>query len=111
MAEAYGQEITTLYEARERELEARRLQSSLSPRRGPRFSNLSLERFRSSTKYQNRPAAADIAFCVAAFASGMTEDRIGCALEDDYLSRDPSPSKRAAYIRRTMGKARRWAER
>ena len=30
------------------------------------------------------------------------------ALEDDYLSRDPSPSKRAAYIRRTMTKARDW---
>jgi hypothetical protein len=111
MAEAFEQEITTLYEAREQEHEARRLQSSLSPRRGPRLSNLSLERFRSSTKYQDRPAAADIAFCVAAFANGMTEDRIGCALEDDYLSRDPSPSKRAAYIRRTMEKARRWAER
>jgi hypothetical protein len=103
--------LTALYEAREQEHEAKRLQSSLSPRRGPRLSNLSLERFRSSTKYQDRPAAADIAFCVAALANGMTEDRIGCALEDDYLSRDPSPSKRAAYIRRTMAKARRWAER
>jgi len=64
-----------------------------------------------STKYQDRPAGADIAFCVAAFANGMTEDRIGCALEDDHLSRDPSSSKRPAYIRRTMEKARRWAER
>ena len=75
------------------------------------FSAARHERFRSATKYQDRPAAADIAFCVAAFANGMTEDRIECALEDDYLSRDPSPSKRAAYIRRTMEKARRWAER
>jgi hypothetical protein len=41
----------------------------------------------------------------------MTEIRIERALEDDYLSRDPSTSKRAAYIRRTMEKARRWAER
>ena len=105
------QEITKLYEAREQEREARRLQSSLSPQRGPRLSNLSLERFRTSTKYQDRPAAADIAFCVAAFANGMTEDRIERALEEDYLSRDPSISKRAAYIRRTMEKARRWAER
>jgi hypothetical protein len=39
----------------------------------------------------------------------MDEDRIARALEDDYLSRDPSPSKRAAYIRRTMAKARDWA--
>jgi hypothetical protein len=111
MAEAFEQEITRLYEAREQEHEAKRQQSSLSPRWGPRLSNLSLERFRSSTKYQDRPAAADIAFCVAAFANGMTEDRIGCALEHDYLSRDPSLSRRAAYIRRTMAKARRWAER
>jgi hypothetical protein len=80
-------------------------------KRGPRLSNLSLERFRTSTKYLDRPAAADIAFCVAAFANGMTEDRIERALVDDYLSRDPSPSKRAAYIRRTMERARRWAER
>jgi len=43
--------------------------------------------------------------------NGMAEDRIERALEDDYLSRDLSPSKRAAYIRRTMEKARRWAER
>jgi hypothetical protein len=111
MAEAFEQEITTLYEAREQEHEAKRLHSSLSPRRGPRLSNLSLERFRSSTKYQDRPAAADIAFCVAAFANGMPETRIERALEDDYLSRNPSPSKQAAYIRRTMEKARRWAGR
>jgi hypothetical protein len=41
----------------------------------------------------------------------MTDDRIERALEDDYLSRDPSPSTRAAYIRRTMAKARDWAVR
>jgi hypothetical protein len=75
------------------------------------YRNLSLERFRTSSKYQDRPAAADIAFCVAAYGNGMAEDRIEHALSDDYLSRDPSPSKRAAYIRRTMEKARRWAER
>src|SRR3984885_13477787 len=40
MAEAFEQEITTLYEAREQEREAKRLQRSLSPRRGPRLSNL-----------------------------------------------------------------------
>jgi hypothetical protein len=62
-------------------------------------------------KYQYRPAAADIAFCVAAYANGMTEDLVKRALEDDYLSRDPSASKGAAYIRRTMERARRWTER
>ena len=111
VAEAFIEEITKLYREREQEREARRVQASLSPRRGPRLSNLSLEQFRTAAKYLDRPAAADIAFCVAAYANGMTEDRIERALEDDYLSRDPSPSKRAAYIRRTMEKARRWAER
>jgi hypothetical protein len=106
MAEAFVREITQLYEAREQEREARRLQASLSPQKGRRLSNLSLERFRTSGKYQDRPAAADIAFCVAAYAHGMDEARIERALEDDYLSRDPSPSKRASYIRRTMTKAR-----
>ena len=110
-AETFVEEITKLYEAREQEREARRQQASLSTQRGPSLSNLSLERFRTSTKYQDRPAAADIAFCVAAYANGMDEARIERALEDDYLSRDPSPSKRASYIRRTMTKARDWASR
>jgi len=111
MAEASAQKITTLDREREQEREARRLQASLSSQRGPRLSNVSLERFRTSTKYQDRPATADIAFCVAAYANGLTEDRIGRALEDDYLSRDPSRSKRAAYLRRTIAKARDWASR
>lgn len=111
VAESFIKEITERYEAREQEREARRERASLSPQRGPRLSNLSLERFRTSGKYQDRPAAADIAFCVAAYANGMDEARIQCALEDDYLSRDPSPSKRSSYIRRTMTKARDWANR
>jgi hypothetical protein len=41
MAQAFEQEITKLYETREQEREARRLQSSLSPQRAPRLSNLS----------------------------------------------------------------------
>lgn len=110
-AQSFMEEITRLYKAREKELEAKHQQASLSPQRGGRLSSLSLERFRTSSKYQDRPAAADIAFCVAAFAYGMSEDRIERALEDDYLSRDPSPSKRASYIRRTMTKARDWANR
>jgi hypothetical protein len=84
MADTFAQEITKLYEMREQEREARHIQA--------------------------RPAA-DIAFCGAAYGNGMTDDRIERALEDDYLSRDPSLSRRAAYIRRTMAKARRWAER
>jgi hypothetical protein len=111
MAEAFAQEITKLYQQREQERETKRLQASLSPQRGPRLSNVTLERFRTSGKYRDRPAAADIAFCVAAYANGMTHDQLERALDDEYLSRDPNPSKKAAYIRRTMEKAGRWAER
>ena len=110
-AESFVEEITKRYEAREQERKTRRLQASLSPQRGARLSTLSLERFRTSTRYQERPAAADIAFCVAAYGNSMSEALIERALEDDYLSRDPSPSKRASYIRRTMTKARDWANR
>jgi hypothetical protein len=46
------------YEQREQEREAKRLQASLSPQRGPRLSTLSLELIRTSTKYKDRPAAA-----------------------------------------------------
>jgi hypothetical protein len=84
-----------MYAVREQEREARRQLAALSLRRGPR-SLPSLERFRTSAKYQDRPAAADIAFCVAAIADNMAEDWIERALEDDYLSRDSSPSKRAS---------------
>ena len=110
MAHSFMVEITKLYEAREQERQAKRLEASLSPRRGPRIQP-SLERFRTSSKYQDRSAAADIAFSVAAYGCGMDQAQIERALEDDYLSRDPSPSKRAAYIRRTMTKARDWASR
>ena len=41
----------------------------------------------------------------------MSEALIKRALEDDFLSRDPNLSKRASYIRRTMTKARDWANR
>jgi hypothetical protein len=107
MAENFHEEITKLYETEKQKREVRWHEASLFPQRGGR--SVSLERFRTSTKYADRPAAADIAFCVAAFANGMTDDRIERALEDDYLSRDPSPSTRVAYIRRTMAKARDWA--
>jgi hypothetical protein len=109
-AKAFMEEITRAYVARERECEQRRAERALSPRSGPRFLP-SLERFRTSSKYTDRPAAADIAFCVAAYSSGMDEGLIEQTLTDDYLSKDPSPSRRAVYIRRTMTKARNWAAR
>ena len=80
MAETFVQEITKLYEAREQERAAKRLQASLSPQRGPRLSTLSLERFRTPSKYHDRPAAADIAFCVAAYANGMDEPGLNSPL-------------------------------
>ena len=108
MAEAFQQEIATLFKEREQHREARRVESSLSPPRDPRSSPPSLERFRTFSKYHDRPAAADIAFCVAAYAYGIADDRIEHALENDFLSRNASPSRQAAYIRRTMAKARDW---
>jgi hypothetical protein len=110
-AEAFAEEVTKRYQEQEQQREAKRLQASLSPPRSRRSSNVSLERFRTSSKYRDRPAAADIAFCVAAYANGVPEGQIERALDEEYLSRDPSLSKRAAYIRRTTEKARRWAER
>ena len=107
-------EMTKLYQLQQQERQTRdaqRQSSSLSPARGARYSRLSLERFRSSPKYHDRPAAADIAFCVAAYSLQMPEDAIASTLESQYLSRDPNPSKRAAYIQRTMAKARSWAQR
>jgi hypothetical protein len=50
-----------------------------------------------------------MAFCISALSLQMPEDAIMLALEEDYLSRDPNPSRRAAYIRRTLSKARTWA--
>ena len=70
MAFAFHEEISKLYEAEEQKREVGWQQASLSPRRGRR--SVSLERFRTSTRYADRPAAADIAFCVAAFANGMS---------------------------------------
>ena len=111
MAEAFAQEITKLYQEREQEREAKTPAGfSFSPK-GTEVVECVSRTLPYLRQVPDRPAAADIAFCVAAYANGMTEDRIERALEDEYLSRDPSPSKRAAYIRRTMEKARRWAER
>lgn len=107
-------EVTKLYQLQQQERETRtaRFQSRPVSRSGqPTYSCLSLERFRSAAKFRLRPAAADIAFCVAAIVLKMPDDAIAAALETNYLSRDPNPSRRAAYIRRTMTKARAWANR
>ena len=41
----------------------------------------------------------------------MPEDAIATTLNSLYLSRDPNPSRKAAYIKRTIAKARSWAQR
>ena len=65
------------------------------------------------------PERLTLTECVPRFSLGIERlgssakrrEEIERALEDDHLSRDPSPSKRASYIRRTMTKARDWADR
>lgn len=107
-------EVTKLYQLQQQERETRAagFQSKPVSRSGqPVYSCLSLERFRNAAKFRLRPAAADIAFCVAAIVLKMPDDAIAAALENNYLSSDPNPSRRAAYIRRTMTKARAWATR
>jgi hypothetical protein len=111
MADDFAREITRLYAVRESDRERKRQLATHSTRRDVSLSTVTLERFRTSSKYEDRPAAADIAFCVAALGNGMPQDQVERALENNYLSRDPSPSKRATYIRRTIDKARRWLTR
>jgi hypothetical protein len=107
-------EMTKLYQLQTQEREMHAVQHravSCSGSGRPSYSWLSLERFRNAAKFHDRPAAADIAFCVAAFSLRMPEDVIATTLDSLYLSRDPNPSRKAAYIKRTMAKARSWAQR
>jgi hypothetical protein len=107
-------EMTKLYQLEVQEREARAARhsaNSFATTGRPYHSWLSLERFRNAPKFHDRPAAADLAFCVAAFSLRMPEDAIAGTLDSLYLSRDPNPSRKAAYIKRTMTKARSWAQR
>ena len=112
-AEAFGLEAMNRYQLQQehnrRLIERRVEQQKCFPHTGARYSKLSVERFRALPRYRDRPAAADMAFCISALSLDMPEDAIMRALEDDYLSRDPNPSRRAAYIRRTLSKAQSWA--
>ena len=74
-----------------------------------RPSSLTLSRFRAAVKYAGRPAAADMAFCIAAFSTGWSQSQVAAALAAEYLSRNPSQARRNAYIRRTTNKAMLWA--
>jgi hypothetical protein len=107
-------EITKLYQLQEQERETRAAQYSANccaTAKRPSHSWLSLERFRNAPKFHLRPAAADLAYCVTALSLRMPEDAIATTLDSLYLSRDPNPSRKAAYIKRTMAKARSWAQR
>ena len=107
-------EMTKLHQLQEQEREAHAAQysaNSFAATGRSTHSWLSLERFRNAPKFHDRPAAADLAFCVAAFSLRMPEDAIATILDSLYLSRDPNPSRKAAYIKRTMAKARSWAQR
>jgi hypothetical protein len=114
MASLLRLDLTKQFQLQEQERQARIAQHRAVVFPGisaMRYSHLSLEKFRTAPKYQDRPAAADIAFCVAAYSLGMPDDAMANTLDSEYLSRDPNPAKRAAYIRRTMAKARLWANR
>ena len=114
MASLLRIELTKQFQLQEHERQARIAQHRAAvfpPGRGPRYSHLSLERFRTAPKFHDRPAAADIAFCVTAYSLGMPDDAMANTLDSEYLSRDPNPARKAAYIRRTMAKARLWANR
>ncbi len=101
-AETFENEVVSLH--RSREMERMKQRQSFRPWTG-RAVNLSLFRFRTSPRYQGRPAAADVAFSIAALANGWSEVQVSDALASEYLSRDPSHSRRAAYVRRTTAKA------
>ena len=76
-AEAFEREAACLYE----EQTAERLQQHQSFRSWfGRPSSLSLSRFRAAVKYAGRPAAADMAFSIAAFADGWSQNQVADAL-------------------------------
>src|ERR1700691_3696416 len=98
-------ELTKQFQLQQHERQARIAQpraATLSPSGGGRDVKLSLEKFPPATKLPHRPAAAEIAFCVAAYSLGMPDDAMASALDSEYLSRDPNPARKAAYIQRTM---------
>ncbi len=81
------------------------LHSSFASRPARPASGLFLSRFRTSPRYQGRPAAADLAFSIAAYSQGWSEEGIAAELVANYLSRNPSKRQKDAYIQRTIRKA------
>ena len=106
-AETFENELDSLH--RFYELERTKQRQSFRPWTG-RTVNLCLSQFRTAPKYQGRPAAADMAFSIAALSRGWSLSQIENALYPN-TSRDPSHSRRAAYVRRTTAKALLWSMR
>ena len=87
-------EVAKLYQLHEQEREARAVQYQARPvpRSGkPAYSCLSLERFRNAAKFHDRPAAADIAFCVAAISLGCRTMRLPRSLTPITCRAIPTP--------------------
>lgn len=106
LAETFHCYLIALHQNAQQERTASRLR--FAARTSSYSAPLTLSRFRLSPRYQGRPAAADMAFCIAACAQGWSESEITAALSSDYLSRDQSLLSQFAYIRRTLNKAIRW---
>ena len=102
-------QIQLLELQRQTELDSARRRQAFVQRPTHSGRPVSLLRFRESAPYRGRPAAADMAFCIAAYSQGVPEVEIAASLAREYLSRDNSQSRQAAYVRRTMAKASRWA--
>lgn len=103
---AFHSELLSLQHQVEQKRTALRL--SYAARPSCYASPVTLSRFRTSPRYQGRPAAADMAFCIAACSQGWSKSDIAAALSREYLSRDTNRTRQAAYIRRTLSKALRW---
>lgn len=104
-ADAFHAEIVAAQQEAEQADRTRRL--AFRQRRVSFDPALSLTRFRDALQYRSRPAAADLAFSICALAHGWSEAEVASALRANYLSRDTSSQRRAAYIRRTLAKALR----
>ena len=106
-ASSFRLQLDAIQKKAEQERAAARLSFASWPVRKP--GSVTLSRFRASPRYAGRPAAADMAFSIAACAQGWAESEVAAALAQDYLSRDTSSTRQAAYIRRTLNKAQKWA--
>ena len=77
--------------------------------RGREVQKRPLSHYRDLPKYHGDPKSADMAFCVFNLALGISECELAADLETNYLSRNPDPRRRAAYIQRTIRKAAAYA--